>query len=100
MNDTGALYRAIDERILVQRPMRSDSVVVTGVRFQDATQMRLTQDNHMIDALSPDRAVQQNHCQKQSTALVSLDRTQTFLVTHVFHPVWSKNWNGGRTCRS
>jgi hypothetical protein len=37
--------------------MRSDSVVVTGVRFQDATQMRLGQDNHMTDALSPDRAV-------------------------------------------
>jgi hypothetical protein len=38
--------------------MRSDSVVVAGVRFQDATQMRLAQDNHMIDALSPDRANQ------------------------------------------
>jgi hypothetical protein len=33
-------------------------VAVTGVRFQDATQMRLAQDNHMIDALSPDRANQ------------------------------------------
>jgi hypothetical protein len=57
-NDTGALYRARDGRILVQRPTRSDSVVVTGVRFQDATQMRLAQDNHVIDALAPDRADQ------------------------------------------
>jgi transposase len=38
--------------------MRSDSVVVTGVRFQNATQMRLAQHNHMIDALAPDRADQ------------------------------------------
>ena len=28
--------------------MRSDSVVATGVRFQDATQMRLARHNHMI----------------------------------------------------
>jgi hypothetical protein len=54
----GALYRARDGRILVQRPMRSDSGVATGVRFQDATQTRLAHDNHMIDALSPDRADQ------------------------------------------
>jgi hypothetical protein len=58
MNDTGALYRARGGRILVQRPMCSDSIVVTGVRFQEATQMRLAQDDHMIDALSPDRADQ------------------------------------------
>src|SRR5260221_12599211 len=29
-----------------------------GVRFQNATQMRLAQDNHMIDALAPDRSDQ------------------------------------------
>jgi hypothetical protein len=33
-------------------------VVVAGVRFQDAMQMRLAQDNHMIDALLPDRSNQ------------------------------------------
>src|ERR1700740_1029719 len=38
--------------------MRSDSVVVAGVRFQNATQVRLAQDNHMIDTLAPDRADQ------------------------------------------
>ena len=30
------------------------------------------------------------HCQNQSTALVSLDRTQTFLVTHVIHPLYGR----------
>ena len=55
---TGALYRARDWRILVQRPMRSDSVVVIGVRFQNATQMRLAQDNDMVQALAPDRSDQ------------------------------------------
>jgi hypothetical protein len=34
--------------------MRSESVVVTGVRFQNATQMRLAQHNHMIGARAPD----------------------------------------------
>src|SRR6267378_5628100 len=38
--------------------MRSDTVVVMGVRFQNPTQMHLTQDNHMIDALAPDRSDQ------------------------------------------
>src|SRR5258708_39887786 len=38
--------------------MRSDAVVVMGVRFQNPTQMRLVQDNHMIDALAPDRSDQ------------------------------------------
>ena len=29
-------------------------------------------------------------CQNQSTALIPLDRTQTFPVRHAFHLVWSK----------
>jgi plasmid maintenance system killer protein len=29
--------------------MRSDSVVVAGEKFQNATQVRFAQDNHMID---------------------------------------------------
>ena len=29
-----------------------------GVRFQNPTQIRLAQDNHMIDALAPDRSDQ------------------------------------------
>src|ERR1700730_11569700 len=55
-NDTGALHRARDWCILVQRPMRSEAIVVMGIRFQNPTQMRLAQDNHMIDALAPDRS--------------------------------------------
>jgi hypothetical protein len=50
-NDTGALYRERWARPC-QRTMRSESVVVAGVRFQDATQMRLAQDNHMIEPIS------------------------------------------------
>src|SRR5712675_1026304 len=38
--------------------MRSDIVVVMDVRFQNPTQMHLAQDNHMIDALAPDRSDQ------------------------------------------
>src|SRR5215470_16693577 len=45
--------------------------------------------------------------QKQSTAPVPLDRTQTFLVTHVFHPLYGRElrlidqylvWGGDRVC--
>src|SRR5258706_5452601 len=52
------MSRTGNRRILVQRPMCSDGVVVMGVRFQNATQMRLAQDNHMIDALALDRSDQ------------------------------------------
>src|SRR5216684_8092661 len=38
--------------------MGSDSVVVTGVRFQNATQMRLAQDNNVVHTLTPDRSDQ------------------------------------------
>jgi hypothetical protein len=57
-NDTGALYRARDWCILVQRPMRSDAVIVMGVTFQNATQMRLAQDNDVVHTLTPDRSDQ------------------------------------------
>ena len=29
-----------------------------GIRFQNPTQMRLAQDNHIVDALAPDRSDQ------------------------------------------
>src|SRR6266852_7651254 len=38
--------------------MGSDSVVVTGVSFQNATQMRLAQDNNVVHTLTPDRSDQ------------------------------------------
>src|SRR6266481_8737895 len=40
------------------QPPRCAAAVVLGVRFQTATQMRLAQDNHMIDALTPNRSDQ------------------------------------------
>ena len=51
--------------------------------------------------------LQRRHCQKQSTAPVPLDRTQTFLVTHVFHPLYGRElrlidqylaWGEDRVC--
>jgi hypothetical protein len=50
---------------------------------------------------------QRSHCQKQSTAPISLDPTQTFLVTHVFHPLYGRElglidkylaWGEDRVC--
>src|SRR4030081_2176109 len=38
--------------------MRSDAVVIVSIRLQNPAQMRLAQDNHMIDALAPDRSDQ------------------------------------------
>ena len=52
-------------------------------------------------------AVRQTRCQKQSTALVSLDRTQTFLIARVFHPLYGRElqlidqylaWGEDRVC--
>ena len=52
-------------------------------------------------------AFHNSRCQKQSTALVSLDRTQTFLVTHAFHPLYGRElrlidqylaWGEDRVC--
>ena len=57
-NDTGALYRPRDWSILVQRAMRSDAVVVMGIRFQNPTQMRLAQNNDVVQTLTPDRSDQ------------------------------------------
>jgi hypothetical protein len=53
-----SLNSAGDSRILIQGSIRSDAVVVMGVRIQNPTQMRLAQNNHMIDALAPDRSFQ------------------------------------------
>jgi hypothetical protein len=55
-NDTGALYRARHRRIFVQGPMRSETVVIVSVGFQDLTQMRLATDDYVIDTLAPDRS--------------------------------------------
>jgi hypothetical protein len=53
-NDTDALYQARDRRILVQRPMRSDAVVIVSIGFQNPAQMRLAQDNDVVHTFTPD----------------------------------------------
>ena len=70
-NDTGALYQPRDWSILVQRAMRSDAVVVMGVRFQNPTQMRLAQDIDVVQTLTPDlirSAVRQYHSDRARLA--------------------------------
>src|SRR5258707_6416337 len=52
------MSRTGNRRILVQRPMCSDGVVVMGVRLQNLTQMRLAQDNDVVYTLTPDRSDQ------------------------------------------
>src|ERR1700737_2808783 len=50
--------RARDRCILIQRPMRSETVVIVSVGFQDPTQMRFATDNYVIETLAPDRSDQ------------------------------------------
>jgi hypothetical protein len=38
--------------------MRSDAVVIIGVRFQNPAQMLLAEDNEVIQTLTPDRSDQ------------------------------------------
>ena len=42
--DAGSLNRTRNRRIFMQRSMRSDAVVIIGVRFQNAAQMLLAED--------------------------------------------------------
>ncbi len=48
----------MDRSILVERPVRPQLIIVRGILRQDPTQMRLAQDDHMVDALAPDRSDQ------------------------------------------
>jgi hypothetical protein len=50
--------RARDRRILSQGTMSSRRVVIARIGFYDPTQVLLTQCDHMVDALTPDRADQ------------------------------------------
>src|SRR6266403_3159134 len=52
------MSRTGNRRILVQRPMCSDGVVVMGVRFQNAAQMRFAQNDEMVHTLATDRSDQ------------------------------------------
>src|ERR1019366_7555882 len=57
-NDSGLMNRTRNRRILVRRPMRSDGVVVIGIRFQNPAQMCLARDNDVVQTLAPDRSDQ------------------------------------------
>ena len=50
------LNGARDRRIFVQRPVRSDVVVIASIGSQDPAQMFLAQDDKMVQALPADRA--------------------------------------------
>src|SRR5271163_3383474 len=56
--DAGSLDQTRDRRILVQRPMRSNSVVIGGIVFQNAAQMHLAQYNDVVQTFPPDRSDQ------------------------------------------
>src|SRR5260370_14515400 len=55
-NGTNELDRARLWRVLVQRPVRSDLVVVAGIRLEGSAQVRFTHDHNMVEALPPDRS--------------------------------------------
>jgi hypothetical protein len=51
---SGPLNWARDRRIFVERPMRSDVVIIACVRSQNPTQMCLAPDDDMIETLASD----------------------------------------------
>src|SRR5215472_11408359 len=54
-NASYPLDRTRDRRVFVQRPMRSDVVVIAGIRSQNSAQMRLAQNSDVVHTFSPDR---------------------------------------------
>ena len=46
--DAGSLNRTRNRRIFVQGSVRSDAVVIIGVRFQNPAQMLLAEDDEVI----------------------------------------------------
>src|SRR6516164_9495100 len=55
---TDPLNRAREWRIFVQRAVRSQIVVIAGIGLQNPAEVRLTQGDHMVDALASDRSDQ------------------------------------------
>src|SRR5260221_4994064 len=49
---------AMDRSVLVERPMSPQLVIVGGILRQNPTQVRFAQDDHMVEALAPDRSDQ------------------------------------------
>jgi len=50
----GSLNWKRDRRILLQRPMRSNAVVIGRIVFQNPAQMFLAQDNDLVQTLAPE----------------------------------------------
>jgi hypothetical protein len=57
-NIAHVLDGAMDRSVLVERPMSPQLVIVGGILRQNPTQVRFAQDNHVVDALAPDRSDQ------------------------------------------
>ena len=61
LSDAVGLDRSTLGSVLVQRKMRSGSVVIIEVRNKDPSQMPFIQDNHVVQALAPHAADQAFH---------------------------------------
>jgi hypothetical protein len=66
---SGPLNRARNRRILVQGSMRSDAIVIVGVRFHDPAQMHLAQDNDVVHRIDPISRSAKPFCQGEAGAL-------------------------------
>jgi len=51
---SGLLSRARDRCIFIQRPVRSDLIVIASIGSQDPPQMLLAHDDNMIQTLATD----------------------------------------------
>src|SRR5881398_2068846 len=45
---------AIDRSVLVERPMSPQLIIIGGILRQNPAEVRLAQDDHMVDALASD----------------------------------------------
>ena len=57
-DDTIPSNRTSNRRVLAQRQMRADTIVVAGVVGEDLAQMSLAEDDDVIEAFPTDRADQ------------------------------------------
>jgi hypothetical protein len=87
---SGALHRARDRRIFVERSMGPQFVVVGSIFLQNSAQVRLTQNDDVVDAHagSIPSAVRQSHSAKGK--LVQWAYPQS-LDYHVSSPGWESN---------
>ena len=69
-------------RVLSQRKMRSRSVIVIQVRFEDASERGFTEHDHMIQALTPNGT---NHTLHVGSLPGGARRGQHFADAHVAH---------------